>query len=203
MNRGRIDPRMTIAYLSYHGRIMVLWTSNLADHLSIDWKNRVITVYEHKISLWNHLKYTKQQLIPRDVLEEAIDTLNLLFPLNDAGTRDFLRQNGKPFYGLGYCNREQCYDLEKYSYWRGRVAELMEIMNEEPSGLQQLLLSKDGRNLLQFATFWVAVAVAILTIVSIVSGTVQTVYALKQYNLAVAQACATPGSAELLPRYCS
>src|SRR5207244_8887795 len=106
MKTGRIDPAMTMSHLSGSRGLKVFWTSNLADHLAINWKSRVVSVYEHKICLWNHLNSKVEPIIPREILEEAIDTLNLLFPLNDSPTKDFLKQNGKPFYGLGYCKRD-------------------------------------------------------------------------------------------------
>ena len=123
--------------------------------------------------------------------------------MNDSPTKRFLKQSGKSFYGLGYCKRERCYELEKFRIWRERIADLMDVMDEEPKGVQQLALSKDGRNLLSFATFWVASTVAILTIISIAFGTVQTIYSVKQYNLAIAQACSAPGAMDALPQYCA
>src|SRR3569833_3748157 len=68
MKSGKLDPRMTVAFLSSHRNLTVFWTSNLAEHLSIDWKHRVITIYELKLFLWNHLKSPNYTLIPRDIL---------------------------------------------------------------------------------------------------------------------------------------
>ncbi|KAH8742785.1 hypothetical protein F5882DRAFT_423926, partial [Hyaloscypha sp. PMI_1271] len=58
------------------------------------------------------------------------------------------------------------------------------------------------RNVAGWATFWIGILVLILTLVSIAFGTVSTVYAIKQYELALAQACSTEGAAQLLPNYC-
>lgn len=202
-NLAKISHLMTAAYLCRTHRLGIRWTDNLADHLSINWKARVISIYQHKIFLRNQLRLTARPVIPQAVLEEALDTLNLLFPYGDEATKAFLLRQGRPFYGLGYCGRERLLDLSKYHYWRDRVSDLVEVMREEPIGLQQLSLAKDGRNFLQFATFWMAFFVAVLTITSIVFGVVQVVYAIKQYNLAVAQACAAPGARGMLPKYCS
>ena len=134
MKSGRIDPSLTIPYLCHYKGYRVFWTSNLAEHLSINWRCRIVTIYEHKISLWNYLGSRKQTVIPRPILEEAIDTLNLLFPLDDSLTKIFLKQNCKTFHGLGYCSRprEQALDLVRFNFWRERIASLAEIMNEEP-----------------------------------------------------------------------
>lgn len=190
MMTGRIDPSFSLPYLCTHRGFKVFWTSNLSEHLNISWKSKIITIYEHKIVLWNHMRDSKAPVIPRAILEEAIDTLNLLFPLNDRLTRTYLAQNGKDFQGLGYCSRPRdvCLDLGKFNIWRDRIAELVEIMNEEPKGLKQLSLEKDGRNLLPFVTFWIAIGVAVLSLLNLPFAIISMRYTIKQYELSLAQA---------------
>lgn len=204
MITGRIDPSLSLAYLCTYRGFRVFWTSNISEHLNISWKSKIITIYEHKVFLWNHLRNSKAPMIPRVILEEAIDTLNLLFPLKDRLTTAFLAQNGKDFQGLGYCSRprDRCLDLGNFNIWRNRIAELVEIMNEEPKGLQQLALEKDGRNFLPFITFWVAIAVALLSLLNIPFAIVSMLYTIKQYDLALAQACSEPDARAALPQYC-
>ncbi|KAH8653625.1 hypothetical protein BX600DRAFT_515881 [Xylariales sp. PMI_506] len=201
----RILPSMSIPYLCKYRSYKVAWTSNLAEHLNINWRFKVITVYEHKVFLYNHLKNAQDPITPRAVLEEAIDTLNLLFPLNDPLTKRFLDRCGKTFHGLGYCGRPraQCLDLGKFVVWQTNIARLMEIMDEQPTGLRQLALETDGSNLLPFLAFWVAIAVAILTILGLPFSIVSMYYAMKQYQLALAQACSEPGSAANLAQFCA
>ncbi|KAI0460538.1 hypothetical protein F5B21DRAFT_12676 [Xylaria acuta] len=205
MITGRIDPSLSLAYLCTYRGFKVFWTSNISEHLSISWKSKIITIYEHKIFLWNHLRNSTTPIIPRSILEEVIDTLNLLFPLNDRPTTTFLAHNGKDFQGLGYCSRPRdlCLDLGKFNVWRDRIAELVEIMNEEPKGLKQLALEKDGRNFLPFVTFWVAITVALLSLLNIPFAIISMTYTIKQYGLALAQACAEPNARDALPQYCS
>ncbi|KAI8628745.1 hypothetical protein F5Y19DRAFT_112372 [Xylariaceae sp. FL1651] len=205
MVTGRVDPSLSLAYLCTYRGFKVFWTSNLSEHLSISWKSKIITVYEHKVFLWNHLRNSNTPIIPRVILEEAIDTLNLLFPLNDRLTKTFLAQHGKDFQGLGYCSRPRdlCLDLAKFSIWRDRIAELVGIMNEEPKGLKQLALERDGRNLLPFVTFWVAIAVAVLSLLNLPFAILSMKYTIKQYELALAQTCSDPSAKDTLPQYCS
>ncbi|KAF2969618.1 hypothetical protein GQX73_g4029 [Xylaria multiplex] len=193
MVTGRIDPSLSVAYLCTYRGFKVFWTSNISEHLNISWKSKIITIYEHKIILMNHIRNSKAPIIPRAILGEAIDTLNLLFPLNDRLTTRFLAQNGKEFQGLGYCSRprESCLDLGKFDIWRDRIAELVEVMNEEPKGLKQLALEKDGRNFLPFITFWVATAVALLSLLNLPFAIISMHYTIKQYDLALAQAVST------------
>lgn len=202
---GRIDATLSIPYLCNTKNFRVFWTSNLADHLSINWKSRIINVYEHKIVLWNHLQTPKRTIIPHTILGEAIDTLNLIFPLGDPLTKLFLQQNGKSFYGLGYCGRprDSCLDLGHFQHWKHRIADLVEIMNQEPRGLKQLALERNGKNLLPFLTFWVAIGVALLAFLSIPFGIVSMYYSKMQYELARDQACLDPEARQSLSRYCT
>ncbi|KAH8895943.1 hypothetical protein GQ53DRAFT_819901 [Thozetella sp. PMI_491] len=205
----KIDRTMTMAYLCRSRGFNLRWTTNLADHLAIDWRRNIIHIYEHKVCLWNHSKSNRELVVPRAIIDEAIDTLNLLFPIDDKDTKLLLEERGKSFNVLGNCKRKPKTKLADFDTWKYQIAELMDVMEEEPRGLRQLQLSKDGRNLLPFATFWIATGVAVLTVISIVVGVLSTVYAMKQYDLAllqydlsVAQACATPGAADLFPRFC-
>jgi hypothetical protein len=182
-----IDPDLKAdSLVSYHG-YTIIWTDNLASHLTIDWKHKILTIYEHKISLHNHLRLGGSSPVPRDVLGEAIDTLNLLFPFQDDGTKRLLAKHKRPFYGLGMCNRTRKLKLSDYSYWRSRVADLIYISSGPAVGIRQLKLSRKGDNLLQFATFWIATAVGVLTLVSIAIGVAATVYGAKQYELSLRQ----------------
>jgi hypothetical protein len=75
--------------------------------------------------------------------------------------------------------------------------------------LQQLALDGNRSNVLAFSTFWMATAVATLTIVGLGIGVVSTVYSKKQYDLSLlqyqlslAQACAAQDMGTLLPGFC-
>ncbi|KAK8103489.1 uncharacterized protein PG998_010522 [Apiospora kogelbergensis] len=196
---------MSMAYLCQRRGFKVYWTSNLADHLNVNWRYKTITVYEHKIFLWNTLQYSSNSLTPPWILVEAIDTLNVLFPLGDEMTNKLLQRHSKVLSGIGYCGspRHKCLDLAKFSIWRDSMADLVEIMNEEPSGVRQLALESDGRNMLPFLTFWVAIVVATLGVLSIPFAIVSMKYTVKQYDLALAQACSAPGAQDSLPHYCN
>lgn len=205
-----IKSNLTIANLVTNFGFNLRWTHNLLEHLSIDWVGRVITVYEHKICLWNHLRFKDGTDLPTAILEEAIDTLNLLFPFGDASTEALLRKDGRPFYGLGYLGRRRALDIRNYSYWRKRIEELQQVLDGPPSGLQQLALDRNRSNVLAFTTFWIATAAAVLALAGLVAGVVSTAYSKKQYDLALlqyrlslAQACAAPGAAEQLSGFCS
>jgi hypothetical protein len=197
----QLDPSFTTSSLIDVCCVDLAWTNNLAEHLNFDKRRRILTVYEHKICLLNHVKATDSP-VPHAVLYEAIDTLNLLFPFGHALTRELLRQEGRmALYRLGTCNRGRTLTLSEYKTWGPQLAELVELFNEPPRHWWQLL--SDKRNLRDWATFWIGMLVLILTLVSIGFGTVSSVYTIKQYNLALAQACASGNAAEQIPGYCA
>ncbi|KAK4171870.1 hypothetical protein QBC36DRAFT_294930, partial [Triangularia setosa] len=146
-------------------------------------KHRTITVYEHKIVLYNHLRFsTASSFIPDSVLEEAIDTLNLPFLSQNDSPKRLLAKHKKLFYGLGFCNRPCKFSISDYSVWRSRITDLVFISKGAPVGIQQLWLDRTAENLLQFATFWIATAIGIFTLASITLGVASVVYAVKSYD---------------------
>lgn len=214
VNLSSIDPKFSMALLVKVYDYRVRWTSNLAEHLKIDPEfPRNIMIYEHKICLWNHLKTAQDgnnaPILPLPLVEEAIDTLNLLFPFGKKSTKSFLRRHGKSFYGLGKCGRATQYDIQQYHYWRKEIGDLAEVLSQQPRGRAQFILNKDGTNTLEFWTFWTAIAFGILAVIGVATGLYSAVYAKKafdvgmlQYQLAVAQACSTPNATDLLPGFC-
>ncbi|CAJ0553171.1 Ff.00g116830.m01.CDS01 [Fusarium sp. VM40] len=205
----RLNPNLTAEFLTSNYGYTVEWTHNLVDHLVIDWKYKVITVYEHKIYLYNNVSFPEESIIPQEISQEAMDTLNLLFPFQDDATKRFLSRHKKQFYGLGFCNRPRKLELEDYYYWRHRIADLGYILRGPAIGLQQLRLDREGNNMLQISTFWITAAVGVVTVISIAVAVGATVYGVKQYNLAlrqyrlsVAEACLEPAAREQLGEFC-
>jgi len=185
--RSRIDPAFTAAYLVNICGIKLHWTNNLSNHLEFDRKGQILTIYQHKICLINHIKAEEDTLVPKDVLEEALDTLVLLFPFGDSSIKQLLARDGQSaFYGLGNCNRNRSLDLARYKYWNEELQDLIDAFNEPPRSWKQLLT--DRRNMMDWAAFWIAVMVAVLTLVSIPCNIVQAVYSVKGYHLTLMQA---------------
>ncbi|RYP68711.1 hypothetical protein DL771_006512 [Monosporascus sp. 5C6A] len=203
-----IPGHFTIPYLTKNYRWTVQWSDNLTEHLTLDWANKIVTIYQHKICLLNHLQYSQDCPIPQDVLEEALDTLNVLFPPSDIATQRYLGDQGRLFHLLGYCNRDDYRDLEHYAYWRKNLRQLLGELRDPPYGWRQLRLDENRRNLKEFAMFWIAAVVAVALAVGF--GIASTYFAARgydiavaQYKLALAQACSAPGANITLPEYCS
>ncbi|KAK2051891.1 hypothetical protein LY76DRAFT_688147 [Colletotrichum caudatum] len=171
-----IDPKLTISLLWSNYGYRVDWTNYLNEHL----------------------------LINTNMVSEALDTLNLLFPHSDESTKSYLDRHGQPFYKRGLCCRERDLDLRSYRHWGRQIQELLLVLNGPRSGLRQLLPGKDQPNLAESANFWIAVFVAGLTVISFVFGLMSVVYAkwAFDYLLSLAQACLDSQEAQLLPEFC-
>jgi hypothetical protein len=182
-----VNDELTMEKLVTDYGFTVLWTSNLVDHLSLNKAARLVKIYEHKICLRNHQLAGDQTALPQSVVLEAIDTLNLLFPLGEGPTKLLLSKQRKTFAQLGYCSRVRCLRLDNYRIWRDKLEALSMVLDTEPVGMRQFFLWRSGKNALQFATFWIATIVAILTIVSFVTGVMSIMYARKAYDIAVTQ----------------
>ncbi|KAK5662700.1 hypothetical protein OQA88_8616 [Cercophora sp. LCS_1] len=211
----RLDPDLTVVRLVRDHRIRILWTDNLAEHLSVGQgeKYRVLKIFRHKIWVDKHLEFPETSPIPRDVLEELMATFNLLLPGHKAKTKALMKKEDmtNTFVKLGTCGITPSEQWSDYKYWHTELQALTVILNEPPRGIQQLWSAGTRKkNLMNVVLFWVAgVMVAILTIVSSVCGIWSLQLAaeskdigFKQLQLAIAQACADEELASKLPQWC-
>lgn len=183
----RIDAAITAAYLVNTCGLTLQWSNNFVDHLRFDPEHLVLTVYRHKACLISHLDSNTNCPIPRDLLEEMLDTLNLLFPFGDSATRSMLWKEGQQsLYTLGNRGRRTQTDASYYQYFGADLTQLIEAFSGTPRTWRQLAL--DRRNKLEWSAFWVTVMVAILTLVSIPCNIIQATYSVKAYQATIAQA---------------
>jgi hypothetical protein len=184
--RTRYDPAVTAAYLVTACGMRLLWTDDIASHLQFDLNRLVLSVYRHKICLVNHLENQDRCPIPPDLLDEILDTMNLLFPFGDMATKQLLMKEGqKSMYTLGSCNRTRKIDLSHYQYFGEELQHLVGFFDKTPRTWKQLAF--DRRNKLEWSAFWVTVLVGILTLVSIPCNIIQATYSVKAYHIALAQ----------------
>jgi hypothetical protein len=200
-----IIPRhFTAAYLVKNYRWKFRWTHSLTEHLKIDWANKIIHIYEHKVWLLNHLQHISDCPIPAEALVEAIDTLNLLFPPYSRETKKFVGSQSRHFGALGLGGRQESH----YKFWYTSLAHLRTELQAPPYGWRRLLLHQGTENLMQLLTFWVTVG--LLAILTIIFGGIASYFSFKQYELALLQyqlsllqACLSPGANESMPEFCS
>ncbi|WYZ41412.1 hypothetical protein EsH8_V_000307 [Colletotrichum jinshuiense] len=224
MKSRTVDSKLTMSYLVVNHGFDVDWTDHLDEHLAINWKTKLVSIYQHKLWLSSHLQSSAQCVLPGGLVGEALDTLNLLFPYGDAPTKSFLDKQGQRFYSLGLCGRERKLELGAYPRWGRQLEELSEVLQGPRDGIRQLFPDRDRPNLLESVNFWIAAFVAWLTVISFVFGVISVIYAKwafdvgkeslevskisleltrQQYLLSIAQACSDPQEALLLPDFCN
>lgn len=217
MKSHTVDSKLTMSYLAVNYGFHVDWTNHLDEHLAINWKTKVVSIYQHKLWLASHLQSPEECVLSMDLVGEALDTLNLLFPYDDAPTKSFLAKQAQQFYSLGFCGRERRLDLLAYPRWNKRLEDLSSVLQGPRDGIRQLFPDRDRPNMLESVNFWIAVFVAGLTVTSFIFGVITVIYAKwafeisrqsleltrQQYLLSLAQACSNPQEALLLPEFCT
>ncbi|KAL8321855.1 hypothetical protein RB593_004101 [Gaeumannomyces tritici] len=218
-----INQDLTMDRLVSRHRFVLSWTSNLAEHLRISRhsgsRHRVLTVYEHKVALRNHLRLGGNDIpLPRRAVEEALDTLNLLFPDDHRPTESLLRDNDRAcsIYDLATCGRSRTLDASRYVLWRSNLEELEAVLDEAPTLVHQFGVDPNGRNAFNVVNFWLAAVLGIFAIVSVVTGIMSTLFAHQangiaeralalaqdQYRFDLADACSKPEDRERLASFC-
>lgn len=124
--------------------------------------------------------------IPSTLLQETLLSLNLLFPFWDGETISLLKREKQSFHENGpYLRQTSSLTLADFDHWRDRLLELREILDAPPVSWAQLW--RDRRNPQQFWTFWIALFILLLTILSFVASVIQAWASVKALNLALAQ----------------
>jgi hypothetical protein len=121
-------------------------------------------------------------------LKETIRTLDLLFPSWHKETGVFLKKKGQSFHDIvDPLEHGRTLHLLDFHHWRDRLLQVSEdIYQSPPSSWAQLW--NDTRNPQQFYTFWIALVILGLTLVSTVTSVVSMVTSIVQMNLALAAA---------------
>jgi hypothetical protein len=124
---------------------------------------------------------SSRSLLPATVIKETIQTLDLLFPFWDKRTKEFLRSEGQTFHEIGPFEQGRTLHLLDFAHWKDRLFEVYEVYQSPPVSWAQL--RKDRRNPQQFWTFWIALVILGLTLVSTITGIVSMATGIVQMNL--------------------
>ena len=177
-DQNHIDPAFNIMTLRKICRVKVQWTHNLKDHLRFDHSTWTVYIFPHKVCLLNHFEWCN--VYPKDFLLETMRTLDLLFPYGDSSTETWLEENNQPFHRTSTSYMQsRASDLAEFRYWRQRLMELYHVFRQPPTTVYRLW--HDRRNPMQWYTFWLAVLIAVL---SIVFGSLGTYIGFRQIQLA-------------------
>ncbi|KAL4984886.1 hypothetical protein BDW68DRAFT_180260 [Aspergillus falconensis] len=158
--------------LERFGRIRVIWTSNLPDHLRLydpadDDEPYTLLVFHHAAFLETH---RNSSIFPPGLVDETTQSLALLFPKYDTATIKWFKAQAQAMEGsldpqaLGYAPLEPSQrTTASFNYWAERLAMLNSAYEaSEPRTLGQWWV--DRRSPVQWATFWIAALVLVLTV---------------------------------------
>jgi hypothetical protein len=101
--------------------------------------------------------------IPHTVIDEYTKIMNMLFPSWDIETQKFLNKKGQTFGMEGPVDYPGPLYLSHFHFWRDRLSTLYTEFCSPPPSITQLF--NDRRNVLQWYTFWFAVAILALTVI--------------------------------------
>lgn len=100
---------------------------------------------------------------PDGLLQETNKTFDLLFPSWDQATQQLLHKGNKNFHRLQ--PQPRSLDLRNYPYWKERLLEVYEEVYLAPPVCWAQLWC-DRRDPQKFWTFWIALAILLLTVMS-------------------------------------
>lgn len=158
----------------------MIWTSNLSDHLRLydpsdDNQPYQLLIFHHVRLLEYH---RKSEIFPDGLVEETLQTLALLLPKYDPATATWFKAQLQLMDYSVDPQAANCKPLElsqrsttHFRYWGERLAILKNVYDaSEPKTVTQWW--SDRRRRVQWATFWIAALVLILTVFF---GTIQSV----------------------------
>lgn len=166
--RVKLEKNFTGPNLSWIAGLEIVWTDNLIDHLRMSDDDTKVHIFHHAAFL-ECQQHSKKSLLPDGVAAETLQTLALLFPTADPETKKWFlkaaaiaRLDSRAIQcGRLRSDRRQ---IESFKFWRDRLVTLKQVFDEaQPKTISQWW--NDGRNGVQWYTFWVAVLVLVLTVV--------------------------------------
>ncbi len=178
-NMGLDDVKLEKTFRVYDivkiSKFAVHWVDDIFEHLSLEspdpGKDNApfrIRIYHHRSFLRYHLD-SQSAVFPDGFIDETLRTLDLLLPYEHKQTRNWYGKEAR----AGQLDSTACEQgrqldphlrkIDSFTFWRERLTILKETYDElEPDTLYRFWLDK--RRPVQWATFWVAVLVLILTI---------------------------------------
>ncbi|KAJ9494385.1 hypothetical protein H2202_010168 [Exophiala xenobiotica] len=169
----------TAAFLVNVCRLSIVFTNNLGEHLKLERGKRELRIFPLKACLFAMEKNQENPIVPKSVLKETIQTLNILFPLDDPATVAMMKAEARTFHFEKPFDLPQTVDDLMFGHWGDRLLALYNVYTSPPSTWTQLF--KDTRNPQLYWTFWLAFAIFVLTVLSTVATIIQTVYSVKTY----------------------
>lgn len=157
--------------------INIQWTRELSCHLEVGESDNVIAVFHCVTVLDLYEQSELAPLFPDRFIEETRRTLSLLLPIADDKAKSWMKskqQKSKLDPLCASCHHLQASKrhVRNFSFWGERLVIVKEVFDEhQPRGILQVW--RDSRNQVQWWTFWIAIAVSLLSIIACVEGALQ------------------------------
>ncbi|KAH8784710.1 hypothetical protein BGZ57DRAFT_940452 [Hyaloscypha finlandica] len=152
-----LDRTFTARNIERIGGIRIVWTSNLIDHLRMR-DDRSVALFHHAAYL--HYRKDCCDIYPECLLQETINTLSLLLPIDQRDTKNWFLKKQIELHLDNEATR--CRPLtaderkiDKFEFWRDRLVILKQAFDDaKPRTFRQAWL--DRRNPTQWYSFWIA-----------------------------------------------
>lgn len=155
--------------LTRKAAIKLEYTSYLSDHLALVGKSR-LRIFRHASAIQQAAASSKDYPYSPGFLEETERTLALLFDPADKSTmkrtRRIERRDAADLEAAmkSVVDLDERLDLRNYPFWQERLLAIQQVYDEaQPKTMKQWFF--DDRNRINWATFWTAITVFILTVV--------------------------------------
>ncbi|KAK2063094.1 hypothetical protein LY76DRAFT_588802 [Colletotrichum caudatum] len=137
--------------------------------------------------------------LPRTLYDEVYGSFRLLFPRREHYQKYFGWAVRHKF-DYHILRRDGERDLSRYDVLNARLSALLDLYNSPTIHWWHPLI--DRRNKREHFTLWIAIWAFVFGFFSLVTGLVSGIYAVKQYDLGLAAACAESGDHPRMKTYC-
>ncbi|KAF0320041.1 hypothetical protein GQ607_012809 [Colletotrichum asianum] len=159
--QSRLTHRLTTVNIEKYTNITIKETQYLRSHLKLIETFEYITLYVFRDTRWLLDAVEMANFpIPREILQETIDTLNYLYP-RDGATKRLLRQQGIKLHVFqrSIPDRPRFRD---FKYYKPRMVDVAYEFLNPPRRWGTVW--KDSRNPVQFWTFWLGLLIFLFTL---------------------------------------
>ncbi|KAF3811735.1 hypothetical protein GCG54_00014486 [Colletotrichum gloeosporioides] len=159
--QSRLTHRLTTVNIEKYTNITIKETQYLLSHLKLVETFEYTTLYVFRDMRWLLDAVEMEHFpIPREILQETIDTLNYLYP-RDGATKKLLRQQGIKLHVFqkSIPDRPRFRD---FKYYKPRMVDVAYEFLNPPRRWGTVW--KDSRNPVQFWTFWLGLLIFLFTL---------------------------------------
>lgn len=115
-------------------------------------------------------------VLPQKLLRETLDSLLLLFPEWNKSTVSLLEREHQDLHHQEPFAAVQPLGIRDFDRWRDRLLELhQDVFLDNATGWRQLFY--DRRNPHQWYIFWLALVIAVMTMIATVAGVLSSIFA--------------------------